>query len=431
MKLIRLPYLPLLLLLQFSAVWASAGALPGKGAAARVDKPTYAPAVADTSATVSLPQPQREWTVMVFANGRNDLAPDLLNDANEMEAAGSGPNVNVVLELGMMNSPEQLETGVRAWRGIKRFLVTRDDDKSLLHSIPLPGEFYADMASYRHLVHFAKWVKKNFPAKKYMLIVSNHGDGMDGISYDDISGRNMSMAELGKAVAAMGGVDVYASDACLMQMAEVAYALKGSAKAVVGSQEIIPLGGYDYTALVSELNANPGMQAEDAARMIVRTFDKSYVGSGEYVTLSALNMAELGGLPPLVKAWTEAAMNAPDAVDGLLDAILNARSFDNPAYRDLRHFIALTVRKSKDPALMDASAALVSFLDKKLVLANEQRHFKQANGVAVYVPTSSRVTGMYKKTAFGQDAGWYAFLSWLRKQGLLMKDLRQFADSQR
>ena len=422
MRTLLFPRLVLTLLFSLSAVFASAAALPGKGAAPQVAKPKFAPAAADPGATISLPQPMREWTVMVFANGRNDLAPNLLRDANEMEASGSGPNVNVVLELGMMNHEYLKETGVKAWRGNRRFYITRDGNMEQLSSIPLPGEFQADMASYRHLIHFGKWVKQNFPAKKYMLIVSNHGDGLDGISYDDISMRNMSMEGLGKAVSGIGGVDVYASDACLMQMAEVAYALKGSAKAVVGSEEIVPLDGYDYTALVDELKAKPGMGAEEASQMLVRTFDKSYEGSGEYTTLSALKMTELGKLSPLIKAWTEAAMLAPDAA--LLKAVREARAFDTPSYRDLHHFVTIAARQSKDAALLAATDALTGFIDNTLLLGNEQRHLKQANGLAVYIPTSARIMASYKKTAFAEDSGWYSFLNWMRKQGLLYKDLR-------
>ncbi|HOX23533.1 MAG TPA: clostripain-related cysteine peptidase, partial [Elusimicrobiales bacterium] len=316
-------------------------------------RPQVFPAAVDPGQKIVLPQPVREWTVMVYANGKNDLAPDIFADANEMEMAGSTPQVNVILELGQKGlraDPDFLEPAWKSpWRGIKRFFILKDTkNPDQLHSIPLPAEPYADMGSHRHLAHFGQWVKKNFPAKKYMLIVSNHGNGILGISYDDVSGNNIALSELGKAVSKIGGVDVFATDACLMQMAEVAYALKGLAETVVGSEETIPAEGYNYKAILKALGKNPGMDAEAASKMLVKSFDNSYKGSGEPVTLSALKMSEIDELSGKVKAWTEAVMSAPDAGRGLRQALRRTRSFEEPSFRDLHHFISLVARYSED-----------------------------------------------------------------------------------
>ena len=34
-----------------------------------------------------------------------------------------------------------------------------------------------DMGDYRQVVNFVRWAKVNYPAKRYMLIIENHGDG--------------------------------------------------------------------------------------------------------------------------------------------------------------------------------------------------------------------------------------------------------------
>jgi len=44
-------------------------------------------------------KPSKEWTIMVFINGKNNLEQYGLKDVNEMEMVGSGDKVNVVVEL--------------------------------------------------------------------------------------------------------------------------------------------------------------------------------------------------------------------------------------------------------------------------------------------------------------------------------------------
>lgn len=63
------------------------------------------------SAPAPVPEPAapekagKEWTIMVFMNGKNDLSNFALNDLNEMEQEGSPENVNLVVETGRRAPP--------------------------------------------------------------------------------------------------------------------------------------------------------------------------------------------------------------------------------------------------------------------------------------------------------------------------------------
>ncbi|MDD4005110.1 MAG: clostripain-related cysteine peptidase [Elusimicrobiaceae bacterium] len=403
-----------------------------KPAGIRVAWPKTAPVAIDSGITMSLPQPEREWTVMAFVNGKNDLAFQAFTAVNAMESAAPGADVNIVLELGMVNDKELRFKRLRSWRGIRRFFVTSDSDPRKITSIPLPGEPYGDMGSYRHLVRFCKWAKTNFPAKKYMLIMISHGDGMYYISPDNLTRNAIGLTELGKALARIGGVDVFAADACLMQMAEVAYVLKDAVKVMVGSEAIMPYLGFDYTANINLLRANPGMGAEEAGTVIVETFAKLYAGkagkggigyNGKRTTLSALRLSEMDNLAVSVKTWTEAVRNSPDSIRCLRVALRKARRFDEPEFLDLHHFGDLVMRNTSDPVLQSASASLLTLLKDRLLVINKQRRFKQANGLSIYVPTGTTLRRGYRESAFAQQSGWYLFLCWLKRNNLLREDM--------
>ena len=46
---------------------------------------------------------EREWLVLVFVNGRNNLARAAIADVNEMEMVGSTDKVAVTVELGLLD----------------------------------------------------------------------------------------------------------------------------------------------------------------------------------------------------------------------------------------------------------------------------------------------------------------------------------------
>ena len=63
---------------------------------------------------------------------------------------------------------------------------------------------------FRKLADFGKWAKEKYPAKKYMMVVWNHGDGWlknkpaatdnKGISYDEETGNHLTTPELAAAL---------------------------------------------------------------------------------------------------------------------------------------------------------------------------------------------------------------------------------------
>ncbi len=59
--------------------------------------------------------------------------------------------------------------------GCKRYYIKKDKDPNKITSPVIAETPKCDMGSWEYLSDFANWVKKNYPAKRYVLIVWNHG----------------------------------------------------------------------------------------------------------------------------------------------------------------------------------------------------------------------------------------------------------------
>ena len=406
----------------------------------------------DSSAAKSENAAAKKWTVMVFMNAKNDLEASALYNFNQMELTGSTNDVNVVVELGRIAGQTGGADG--GWTGSKRFLITKDADGKKINSPAVMADAKADMGDYKRVVDFVVWAKKAYPARRYMLIIWNHGSGwMDprksqkGISFDDETGNYIRTPQLGLILKEAGKVDILAFDACLMQMAEVAYEVKDNAEVVIGSEETVPGGGYPYNIILPSMNWYPDHSTEEIAASIVDAFKIHYDGHGrkEGAQLSAIRTSKLPGLAARVSdfAGLAEAVSDTESLKAARDGVIRYDYLDeksdpqmtNAVYGDLSQFARLLAVNMKSdnekaPALMVKAADLQAYIDRELVIASKAsfsnrlgRDLSESRGLSIYLPpmdtsiTQQRLEkifeGKYTDLAFDKAAGWYKFVTFL------------------
>lgn len=359
-------------------------------------------------------RPRAKWTVLVYMNAKNDLESYGLRDLNEMETAGSSPEVNIVAELGRIKGYDASDGD---WTGSRRYLVKKDHDPAAIKSPVLAESGKTDMGDWRRLAEFGRWAKENFPAERYLLIVWNHGSGWDkaagqkGISYDEETRHMFSTPQLGAALAELGPVDVYASDACLMQMVEVAYELRDHAAYIAGSEELVPQDGYDYAGLLPPLLRKPAMGPQELGTLIVESYAAHYQGYGGEAAQSLLVSARF----PAFRAALEEFLHALRAA-GEKEAVREAVNF-SPHYsvannKDLYSFVALAAEKASDPAAKEKGARLLEALSGGLVAV--RAGYPASRGAAVYLPQPANhyFDPSYLELKWARDSSWDEFINW-------------------
>lgn len=388
-------------------------------------------------ATPAGPPALKEWTILVYLNGKNDLERAALNDLNDMERAGSTAKVNVVAELGRIKG---FETSNGNWTGVRRYYITKDRNRKVVTSKMLQDLGEADMGDYRTLADFGRWAKAAYPARRYMLIVWNHGSGWEkrpvldpgaltkGISFDDASKNHIDTPQLGRALGEIGKVDIYASDACLMQMPEVDYELKDRADYIIGSEETEPSEGYAYAAFLAPLEARPAMSAADLAKIVVDSYSAQYRRSRTGSTLSFVKSTALNGLAERVKDWTSAVMAAGMKRE-VREAITSAMSYDHWGNKDLYSFVHLVSARAANAEVREKSAELLRYISGELVLYSRStdqaavddngdegggvspKDYSGSHGIAAYLP-GLKINDGYRELAWAPVSGWPEFMVW-------------------
>ena len=253
--------------------------------------------------------------------GDNNLQGAGSDDLAEMKQIGSSDDVNVIVQF----DTEANET--TRYRVEKKKLKVLQQMKGVNCGDP------------KVLTSFLTWGIKTFPARLYLVDVWNHGGGWENLpadyDYDGLRSLKPSAAhkrlrlrraifkttiqkihkrpaearaiaidcgshdyldnqELRKALAAAlpGGrkFDIFACDACLMNMLEVAYEMKDTADVMVGAEETEPGAVWPYAAILKALVAKPATTPGDLAKIVVSEYSSS---SSAFVLANATSGASV------------------------------------------------------------------------------------------------------------------------------------------
>lgn len=365
----------------------------------------------------------------------------------------------------------------------------------------------------KRMAEFLDWGMRAYPAEKYFVIVWGHGQGwaaeptapaeaksrfveegelpisfgdwpepaplkgksdfngrFGGFAFSETPGDYLSVPALSKILSqtvqtTLEGkrpIDVYAADACLMQMAEVANEIADSARFIVGSAQVQTFLGLPYRQLMYEINsggfrsANQLVGKQDEAYLIAKMLPKLAEGAldpqrgqqgradkkaARTFTMSALSSSELKmQLIPaldklgrsLVSYITEDPMRAMDidflikqtpsfmggarelgSFAGLLQIQLKeeaaAKGQVTPAARKL----SLAIDHVKDAARMTAIAHGFGTDYKS---ASQQLHLLGFNSIGVWIPQtpkeySERIEDFKQSKLYSQTKGsWEAWI---------------------
>ncbi len=406
----------------------------------------------------------REWTVMVYMNGKSNIEPFALQDLNRFETVGSSDKVAIVAEIGRSKGLDNDTTADGDWAGVRRYFVTKDDNPDHIASPLLADLGSPDMGDWKEAAAFLKWAKAEYPAKKYLFIIWDHGWGWldpvkpgqnplededaKSISHDFVTGNYIGTRQMGRIFREAGKVDVYVSMACFMQMAEVAYEIKDGADVIVGAEEVIQLPSLNWEGFLALLNADPSAGAEKAGAFMVDSFREMYsrpemtelLQQGGYGTqLSAIRGSKMRGLAHKIKEWYTLAMAAGDkpalakAKEGVVRFEIGDTATDPDKqiafYGDLHHFVELTARNADRslPGTAEAIAAgerLNKFITSELVIKNAAigrdrtgKDFSSVKGISINIPgrpgTLIEYYPTYSKLYFAKDSGWETFMKYL------------------
>ncbi|MBO4555958.1 MAG: hypothetical protein J5706_04295 [Elusimicrobiales bacterium] len=415
----------------FSAATANAGALSELAAQAKSGNassravPAASVPAASASKNVGTPAANKnaEWLVMVYIAGMNNLGiyGEAFKNVNQMElglyeAGDAASSISIAVEYGEISSDGLGNSTIPEY--LRTLMILPDGDFGKINSQVINVSRYADTGNVKTLEKFVRRVKPRFPSKKTALIIWNHGGGIVGIASDDVYGSMMKLKNLSATLKSLtdrfGKFDVLATDACLMQMASVAYEFKDYAKVVIGSEQPIPGAGYPYKGMIKML-AMKGSQIDASAfgKILVGGYGEQY-RSGSNISLSAIDSSKFSGFVSLLNNWAGLMMSdkASFKVIAKANVLKEVSRMDSlECSRDLIHMIhTINKQDGVSQRIKDAGTALENYITSKLVIANYASETEENFGLAIYLPDLRYEANPYETLKFSADSRWSEFV---------------------
>lgn len=389
------------------------------------------PAVVDAPPTVQVPGTQApvnasdlpEWTVIVYSAADDEvLEESMWFDVNEMEVVGSTPQVNVVVQLDRYAGAF---TGDGDWTDTRRYLIQQDNDLSSITSPVVQSLGEVDTGDPQTLIDFVTWAIQNYPARKYALVMSDHGGGWTG-GFSDMSAASYSELSIPEIVTSIEtirqntGIDKFeliGFDACLMGQIEVFGSLYPYSNYMVASEEVEPGYGWSYAAFLEQLAQNPSMNGSGLSQSIVNTYVINDVllsggrASADEIaqeeattTLSAIESARV---PDVIGAMNQ-FVSAAAVLDQRL--VAEARTYSrsyfslfgeevSPSFIDLGNFSEVMSTLTEDPGIQQTALQLQTAIDSAVVAEKHGVNMSGSSGIAFHFPDSD----LYYFTEFNND----------------------------
>jgi hypothetical protein len=338
-----------------------------------------------------------------------------------MASVGSTAGVNIIVQMDRHpSSALPYYSGAYGdWAGTRRFRIQSGDTPSVA---PMQDLEEANMGDPAVLRDFVEWAITNYPAEHYALSIWNHGGGWRAlrerlsevasrairegglntavaraVAWDDTDGDKLYMKEVQQALEAAKQrlqerlntevkIDVVGFDACLMGMAEIAYAMRNVANYMVGSEELEPGDGWPYDTILSDVVATSSMNPKSFAGLIVNKYGSAYTDS---ITQSSVDIAKVMNLSAKIDSFTS---KASSEWDKLKEARTNAREYHPGGNSywgvDLWDFADEVYNRVSSTDIKNAAIALRNAVDDFVTDESHSSNMAGSHGVAIYFPPS-------------------------------------------
>lgn len=231
----------------------------------------------------------KKWTILIYANGNNELEPEIYTAFKKIKHELIDTDINVVVQLA--RAPMDLVNKLRSkvnfkpleqWNGVRRYLM----NSKKITKVEDVGN--VNMADSHTLYEFITWGITRYPSEHTMLILSGHGAGFVGAltdfthSYPYIMSLQGMINAIYKSKQNTGkDIDCLVLDICYMNMIELwyefSYIPSNPIKNLLVAIDNVALEGLSYNLIIKCLQENIKNKIEisDILANVVQEFNEN------------------------------------------------------------------------------------------------------------------------------------------------------------
>jgi hypothetical protein len=396
---------------------------------------------------------EKDWTIMIYMAGDNNLSADMayaLADIREvMKGRSDKLNLMVYYDGAAIDAPSLYCDFTDFDKPV--YCPTHMVDKAFDYKRKRnnTANFDENSGAVYTLMNFVNWcvndttvtfdrnnetvkqIHSGKRSKKYALIFSGHASAFQNMSlmvdaasdyYMTIPRLRWALEKITKKEAPFHNnipllqqkIDLLGFDSCVMGMAELAYEFSGAAKTMVASEGNLPSAGWSYGSILSELISPDSGAAVIDEKFVARGFVEKFIErqnefliGGISVDISALDLSE-DKIGPVIKnlnalgrcllktLHSENLELAEEVKHAVLLTHLECQSYMFEQNVDLKDFCEVLLKYTGNLSgqlndLVKTCKSLIYAIDECVLLCGfSGGAYQYSNGMAVFLPWTHR-----------------------------------------
>jgi hypothetical protein len=326
-----------------------------------------------------------DWTVFVYVAADNNLSRFATKDLQEMQAGLTSSRVRFVAMVDQAQQGDSRIVEISTPADGEPAVQTVVDDRGAV----IPASREVDSGSPETLKKFVEWGTANYPSRRSMFVIWNHGGGafadpshLKSFCWDDVTDSHLNLVDLwrvAQSVSSRTKFDIMGFDVCLLGHIETAYQLSRVSDFLVSSEKTEPGDGWEYGSLAQVLSKKPTIYPREFAAEIVKSYGNYYNRRGSNGTLSAIDLEKLKSrvVPAVNDLGKDLLANSGNAavraslVNDFKQALMHSASGNGEAAAiDLGYTAQLLTQDATLPASTRTLAGKVSQEFQRSVVAN-------------------------------------------------------------
>lgn len=356
---------------------------------------------------------ERQWTVLYYGAGNNNLSRDLNMEMGGLRNAGSSDEIQIVAQLARSGHDGTAVRGEMAPVSV-RFGAVRPEFIN-------QQKVQADMGKKETLADFLKWGMETYPAKHYLVIQAGHGNGHRGSMTDESTGSILTPVQQREAFEeAPAKVDVLLKESCMGASLEEAFEMKDSVGFYLGSQDLTK-GSVNLYEFMQETRKG-ARKRKLTPRDIVKSMTQN--PAGDVKTFSAVDCSKLNRVGQAV-ADLKQAMDTPEELEASrrianrtprvkpdanaltsTDEVRASMELKRLQYRDAVNFA--TALSEEAPSLRKEATQVARALKDAIVFQYSDDEHRGQTGLSWNLSDDRAITAGagYQDLAFSKMTGW-------------------------
>ena len=353
---------------------------------------------------------------LFYINGDNSFESDAISLLNQLESVQLSDSITVIAQMDRISG---YDTSNSDWVNTRRYLITQDNDTSVIGSQFLSDLGENNMADSQVLQDYLSWAVNEYPADNYHLIMWDHTTAWElndtsphrTVMFDSTNNSFMTTPDVAEAIEVSGAaIDLIVLDMDYKGTFETLFELRDVGNYIASSQNELENRMFYYVDMLSAISQTDDISTEILGENLINGSNAN--NNGAEFSISLVKSNQLNEMKNLINEFVS-IYDANQEWDVINNAVTDSKMEDVKNYIDIGNFINELNNNFTSGIVNQKVTALITEMDSLIVISEQGGIANNNTGLSIFMYDYYMTDWMkygYPWCDFAARSYWKAFI---------------------